>query len=215
MEKTSVCGARVIVGQDCLAEGAAHLVAVEPRFGPALAACGALPLRQRPQGFGALREAIVSQQVSVAAATAIGARLDAAGFDRAEAVRGASDEALRDCGLSRPKVRYVRALAEAELPYDQLPDLPTAEVIATLTAVSGIGPWTAQIYCLFSLMRADVFAPADLALQESARILLALDERPTAKALEALAAPWAPWRGVAARALWAYYRIAKGREGIT
>ena len=89
------------------------------------------------------------------------------------------------------------------------------DAITTLTAVKGIGVWTAEIYLMFSIGRADVFAPGDLALQEAARLLFDLPGRPTEKALRARAAEWSPWRGVAARLLWAYYRLAKQREGIS
>ena len=94
-------------------------------------------------------------------------------------------------------------------------DAPDAQVIATLVAVKGIGVWTAEIYAMFSLGRADVFAPGDLALQEAARVLYDLPERPTPKELRTMAERWTPWRSVAARCLFAYYRVAKGREGIT
>ena len=87
-------------------------------------------------------------------------------------------------------------------------------MIARLTALPGIGRWTADIYLKFALGRADAFAAGDLALAEAARLLFGLNERPGPSALTALAAPWRPWRAVAARALWAYYRTAKGREGI-
>jgi len=87
-------------------------------------------------------------------------------------------------------------------------------VIARLVALPGIGPWTAEIYAMFSLGRADVFAPGDLALQEAARLLFALPERPSAGQLRKMAEAWSPWRAVAARALWAYYRIARHREGL-
>ena len=84
----------------------------------------------------------------------------------------------------------------------------------TLTAVPGIGRWTAEIYAMFSLGRADVFAPGDLALQEAARALFGLTERPTEGQLRDMAQDWAPWRSVAARILWAYYRHIKARDGI-
>lgn len=87
-------------------------------------------------------------------------------------------------------------------------------MIATLTALPGIGRWTAEIYLLFALGRADSFAPDDLALQESARLLFDLPERPRGRALAGMASAWSPWRGVAARLLWAYYRVEKEREGI-
>ena len=99
--------------------------------------------------------------------------------------------------------------------YRALRAAPTDEVINTLTAVPGIGVWTAEIYAMFSLGRADVFAPGDLALQEAARVLFGLEARPTEKALRAMAGDWSPWRSVAARLLWAYYRVEKNREGIT
>ena len=156
----------------------------------------------------------MSQQVSVAAADAIWGRLKAAGFTRARALVVASDEELRACGLSRQKIRYARALAAARLPYPALRAAPTEEVITTLVAVPGVGRWTAEIYAMFSLGRADVICPGDLALQEAARMLFELETRPSEKALRAMSEPWSPWRGVAARLLWAYYRVAKEREGI-
>ena len=205
---------RIIEGPDCVAEGAAWLAAREPRFVHALDLTGPLPLRRRAGGFADLMGAIVSQQVSVAAADAIWRRLEAAGMVEAAAVAAADEAALRACGLSRQKVRYARALAQAGIDFDGLRALPDEDVVATLVAVPGIGRWTAEIYAMFSLGRADVFAPADLALQEAARILFALDSRPSERALRAMAADWSPWRAVAARLLWAYYRVAKEREGV-
>ncbi len=197
-----------------MAEGAAFLAACEPRFAQALALTGPLPLRRRADGFAALLDAIVSQQVSVAAADAIWGRLKSAGLTAPRKLLAATDEDLRACGLSRQKIRYARALAAARLPYPVLRAAPTDEVIATLVAVPGVGRWTAEIYAMFSLGRADVICPGDLALQEAARMLFGLEARPTEKALRAMAEPWSPWRGVAARLLWAYYRVAKEREGI-
>jgi DNA-3-methyladenine glycosylase II len=173
-----------------------------------------LPLRRRKDGFPALLDAIVSQQVSVAAADAIWGRLKAAGYTTPRRLLAATDEDLRACGLSRQKARYARALAAARLPYPALREAPTEEVIATLVEIPGIGRWTAEIYAMFSLGRADVICPGDLALQESARMLFALDARPTERVFREMAEPWSPWRGVAARLLWAYYRVAKEREGI-
>jgi DNA-3-methyladenine glycosylase II len=95
-----------------------------------------------------------------------------------------------------------------------LREVPDAEVVRTLVAVPGIGVWTAEIYAMFALGRADVFAPGDLALQEAARMLFGLENRPKDKDLRAMAEDWSPWRSVAARILWAYYRVAKEREGI-
>ena len=199
---------------DCVAEGAAWLAASEPRFAHALSLTGPLPLRRRRDGFAALLDAIVSQQVSVAAADAIWGRLKTARLTGPRKIQWASDDDLRACGLSRQKIRYARALADARLPYARLREAPTEEVIETLIAVPGIGKWTAEIYAMFSLGHADVFAPGDLALQEAARMLFEQEERPSARALRAQAEAWTPWRGVAARLLWAYYHVVKSREGI-
>lgn len=204
----------VIRGAEDLTAGTAALVALEPRFGDALALTGPWPLRLRDGGYPALVNMICSQQVSVASAAAIAGRVEAAGFFEADAVLTASDEALRVCGLSRPKARYLRALAEAGLDYDALAAMPTDEIVRVMTAVPGIGVWTAEIYALFSLGRADAFPAGDLALQEGARMLFDLPERPKPAALRTLAEPWAPWRGVAARGLWAYYALQKRREGV-
>jgi DNA-3-methyladenine glycosylase II len=205
---------RIILSDSCVNEGAMWLAGQDPRFADALAQCGPLPLRRKPEGFAELLSAIVSQQVSVASANAIWGRMVAAGLDRAAAIQVASDEDLRAAGLSRQKMRYARALAEAEIDFDALRHAPDEEVIATLTQVSGIGTWTAEIYAMFSLGRADVFAHGDLALQEGARLLLGLADRPTPAKMRKIAEAWSPWRSVAARVLWAYYRVAKDREGI-
>ncbi len=205
---------RIIETEACVAEGAAWLAAREPRFARLLDATGPLPLRRRPDGFAALLDAILGQQVSTASAAAMRVRLQAAGLLDAVAVAAATEDALRACGLSRQKIRYAHALARAGLDYDALRDRPDEEVIATLTALPGIGRWTAEVYALISLGRADVFAPGDLALQEAARLVFDLPDRPSERVLRAMAEDWRPWRAVAARALWAYYRLARSREGI-
>lgn len=174
-----------------------------------------MPLRRWPEGFAALLDAIIGQQVSVASAAAIRARMEAAGLFDETRVAEAHEDDLRAAGLSRQKARYASALARARLDYDALRAAPDDAVVAQLVALPGIGRWTAEIYAMFSLGRADVFAPGDLALQEAARLLLGLPERPSEKALRAIAEGWSPWRAVAARALWAYYRQAKGREGVS
>lgn len=205
---------RIIAGPDCVAEGAAWLAVRDVRFAQALALTGPLPLRRGADGFAALLDAIVGQQVSVASARAIWTRLDAAGLTDQAAMAVASDDDLRAAGLSRQKARYGRALAQADIDYNRLRGVPDAEVIAALVAVPGIGTWTAEIYAMFALGRADVFAHGDLALQEAARGLFGLETRPDERAMRAMAAAWSPWRSVAARVLWAYYRVMKAREGI-
>ena len=205
---------RIILTLDCVAEGAEWLAAREPAFARAMAVVGELPLRRQADGFGALLGAIVGQQVSVASARAIWGQLEAAGLTEAAAMAVASDEALRAAGLSRQKARYGRALAQAGLDFEALRGVPDAEVVRVLVAVPGIGLWTAEIYAMFALGRADVFAPGDLALQEAARVVFGLSERPSERALRAMALEWSPWRSVAARILWAYYRVAKERDGV-
>ena len=205
---------RIIQGDACVAEGAAWLAARDPRFERALGLVTPLPLRLRSDGFAALVSAICGQQVSVASANAIFGRLDAAGMTDPQNVLKSSEDDLRALGLSRPKARYVHALAQAQLDYAALRAMPSDQVISTLVAVPGIGIWTAEIYAMFSLGRADVFAPGDLALQEGARQLFDLPARPTDKALRVMAEHWSPWRSVAARLLWAYYAHMKSREGI-
>lgn len=205
---------RIITSDACVAEGAAWLAQADPRFASALAQTGPLPLRLRPDGFAALFDAIIGQQVSTQSASAIWTRLKTAGLTEEGAVALATEEDLRACGLSRQKIRYAHALAAARIDYAALPAMSDPQVIATLTAVSGIGTWTAEIYAMFSLGRADVFAHGDLALQEAARRLFGLNERPKEKEMRQIANDWQPWRSVAARILWAYYRVSTTKEGI-
>ena len=205
---------RIIQTEDCVAEGAAWLAALDARFAYALSQTGPLPLRRRVDGFAGLLYAIVGQQVSVASARAIWGRLEAAGLTDQPAMAQASDEALRSAGLSRQKARYGRALAQAGLDFTALRALPNDEVVATLIKIPGIGAWTAEIYAMFALGRADVFAPGDLALQVAAQSLFTLPNRPSERELRALSENWSPWRAVAARALFSYYHVLKDREGI-
>ena len=206
--------APIIAGPDDLEAGMAALSARCPRMAAAYRQTGPLPLRRKPDGFAQLFAAIVSQQVSVASAQAIWGRVEAAGLAAPEAILSATDDDLRAVGLSRPKQRYARALAAAGIDYDGLRAMSDEQVIATLVAVPGIGRWTAEIYATFSLGRADILAAGDLALQESTRALYDLPERPTEAQLRRMAEAWSPWRAVAARLLWAYYRVHKDREGI-
>ena len=215
MKKSAMCQmpARIETEAD-LAAGQAVLIACDTRFAPILAATGPLPLRRQPDGFGALLAAIVGQQISTAAAAAIWARMAAGGLTQQGAILAASDTDLCAAGLSRPKIAYVRALAGADLDYASLRDMPTAAVVEQLTGLPGIGRWTAEIYACFALGHADVFAAGDLALQVAAARAFALPARPSEAVLRRMAQDWAPARAVAARALWAYYRIATKGEGI-
>lgn len=204
---------RLILGPEDIAEGLAALCAKETRFATALARVGAVPLRREPGGPCGLLRIVAAQQVSTAAAAAIWGRLAAAGADRPEGLAALDEEALRACGLSRPKARYARAIAAAAIDWEAVAAAPEAEAVAALTAIPGVGRWTAEIYLMFCVGRADVFAPGDLALQEGARMLFALPERPPPAALSAMSGAWSPWRAVAARLLWAYYGAERGRAG--
>ncbi|KQI73184.1 3-methyladenine DNA glycosylase [Loktanella sp. 5RATIMAR09] len=205
---------RLIEGDACVAEGVAWLCQAEPCFAKAMDGLPPLPLRRNPDGFAELFFTIVSQQVSVASAEAVWRRLQAAGMTTPQAVAAASADDLRALGLTRQKAQYAHALAAYGIDYDALRVMPAPKVIKTLTAVPGIGPWTAEIYVMFSLGRADVFAPGDLALQEATKLIFDLPERPREKDLRAMAQAWSPWRSVAARIMWAYYQHHKQREGI-
>lgn len=204
---------RIIKTDACVAEGAAWLAKHEPKFADALEDTGALPLRLKPDGFSELLNAIIGQQVSVASANAIWTRMRAAGMDVQDSVAAASEDDLRACGLSKQKIRYAGELARADIDYDALKTMPSADVIKTLVKVPGIGPWTAEVYTMFSLGHADVFPPGDLALQEAAKVLFDLPERPKEKAFREMALDWSPWQSVAARILWSYYKVIKSREG--
>ncbi len=200
---------------DDLAAGAAALIGIEPRFAEARDRIGPLRLRRRPHGFAALLSMIVSQQVSVASAASVWSRLEAAGLAAPEPLAAADDDALRACGLSRQKARYARALATAAPDWNALAAADDETAIAALTALPGIGRWTAEIYVMFALGRRDVFAAGDLALQEAARQLFGLPRRPAERDFRAMAARWSPWRSVAACLLWQYYAAVRGREGVT
>jgi DNA-3-methyladenine glycosylase II len=205
---------RIIETEADVAEGAAWLAAREPRFAAALAMTGALPLRRRADGFATLFSAIVSQQVSTASATAIWARVEALGAHDPLRLAALADEDLRGCGLSRQKISYARAIVESGIDFDALRTMPNEDVVAELVRIKGIGVWTAEIYAMFSLGRADVFAPGDLALRDAVRILFEREARPSEPELRALSLDWSPWRAVAARLLWAYYRVVNNREGV-
>jgi len=191
----------------------AALSKADPRFAALVAKAGRPPLRRRADGFAGLAAIIVAQQLSTASANAIWGRL-AAAFDPLDpaAILRARPARLKRLGLSAPKIRTLKAIASAvvreELALAALDKLTADDAHAALTAVHGIGPWTADIYLLSALGHADAWPAGDLALQEAAKVAFALAARPTAKEMLALAEPWRPWRAVAARILWTYYRAA-------
>lgn len=208
---------RRIAGPHHIVEGLDALARIDPRLVAVIAAAGDVPLRLSPAGFASLASIVVSQQVSRASADAIMARLtalvdplDAAG------ILAAGEDVFRAAGLSRPKQRTLvalaRAVADDGLDLAMLATLDPGEAMARLTALPGIGPWTAEVYLLFCAGHPDVFPAGDVALQSAVAHALGMDPRPAPRALYAIAQAWAPWRGVAARLFWAYYREMRGRD---
>ncbi len=190
------------------------LVAADGRLAAVAKATGRPPLRRRGDGFGGLAAIIISQQVSVASADAILRRMTNVLVKiNAQNVSGAGETGLRTCGLSGPKIRTFLAVADAEITgginFNALRTCSDQAVTEQLTALTGIGPWTADIYLLTCLGRMDVWPAGDLALQEAMKLVLGLDARPRAADTTQLAEPWRPFRSVAARLLWSYYARAR------
>lgn len=175
------------------------------------------PLRRHPPGLEGLSRIVVGQQLSIASAEAIWTRTRTAVQPfTAERLLSIKVDRLQACGLSRPKIRTLRSLAacvaSGEIAVERLATAEETEVHAALTSVPGIGPWTADIFLLFCAGRADAWAAGDLALQVAVQMMLDLDQRPSARELAEIAERWRPYRGVAARILWAYYAAAKAQR---
>lgn len=195
------------------------LIAVDPDFARIEAQAGPLPWRRRPGGFPALLQAIVGQQISNQAAAAIWRRLAAVpGALTPSGVLALDDSALLAAGLSRPKVAHARSLAEAfadgRLDAEAIAAMDDEAAISTITAVRGMGRWSAEIYLLFALQRPDVFPARDIAVAGAAADLKCLPARPGPAALRALAEPWRPYRALAARLLWHHWRHLTGRPAL-
>lgn len=189
----------------------AVLIKACPDFARAHEVIGTPQARDRSSGFASLLRIIVDQQVSVQAGAAIWRRVEeGVGDCTPENVLKFSDEKLRTFGLSRPKAKYAICLAEAitsgSLDLQALENAESDEVRKQLTAIKGIGRWTAEIYLMFALGRADVWPAGDLALAEAAKRLLKLDARPTPDQLDEIGERWRPERTTAAVFLWHYYK---------
>ena len=186
-----------------LAEDLAALAARDPDIAAALREIGAPDPRIAEPGFETLLGIILEQQV------------DALGHVTAEAVGAAEDTVLVGCGFSRPKLRYARILAaevtEGRLDLDALERMPDEAAMARLTAITGIGRWTAEIYLMFVLGRRDIWPAPDLALQVAAQHLKGMTARPDARGMDLLAQNWRPQRSAAALLLWRFYRHLRNR----
>lgn len=170
-------------------------------------------LPKRDTGFEALLKIIISQQLSTSAANSIWSRFIESNMTSRIKILEVDEKLLLSLGLSRQKCLYVKELATQDINYYDLNLKSSDCVINRLTKIKGIGKWTAEIYCLFSLRHANVFPSGDLALQEAIKLLYSFCKRPTEKEVIKLSENWHPWKSLAAHLLWDYYRKIK-KKGL-
>lgn len=190
------------------------LIKQDRRLQPILAATGTPALRKREPGFAGLARIVVGQQLSTASANAIWNRLsDAYDPFHHDSIRRATAARLGKLGLSAAKIKTLKLLATeiraARLDLNALGEQDADAAHKALTALHGVGPWTADVYLLFCLGHSDAWPAGDLALQDAVRAGLGLKSRPTTKEMVELAEVWRPFRGAAAHLWWAYYRLAR------
>jgi DNA-3-methyladenine glycosylase II len=193
----------------------AGLLQLDPRLKDVAKTAGPVPLRRSPPGFESLASIIVSQQVSRASADAITARLAGVGALLSPGAFLLLDDAtLLGAGLSRPKLKTLSFVAAAAddgaLDLAALCTMDADMAMATMTSISGIGPWTAEVYLLFCAGHPDIFPSGDIALQNALQTIFEMNERPSAKETALIAKSWSPHRGTASRLLWAYYGATRG-----
>lgn len=198
------------LNENSLAEAVQTLIELDPDLAAIHQRLGVPPLWAREPGFPTLIHIILEQQVSLASARSAFDKLRAEVNPLTpEGLLQLDDETLKRVGFSRQKSGYARHLADmivtGKLDVDGLATLPDEEVRRQLIALKGIGPWSAEIYLLMALCRADAWPAGDLALQVAAQSVKQLPTRPTAETITQLAEPWRPWRAVAARLLWHHY----------
>ncbi|PKA42622.1 DNA-3-methyladenine glycosylase [Rhizobium sullae] len=214
--KLSRGNVQIIRSDEDIREGLKHLLRLDPRLAGIAEEAGPIPLRLHEPGFAGLAHIIVSQMVSRASADAIWRRMSPAeGLLTAKSYVALRPDAWREFGLSRAKATTLSSIAEAvvsgRLDLALLSSKPPEEALAELTALKGVGPWTAEVYLMFCGGHSDVFPSGDVALQNAVAAAFGLAQRPQAKALASLATAWSPWRSVAARLFWAYYAQKLGR----
>ena len=210
---------RRIASIDDISEGLEALCLIDPRLAAIRARVDEVPLRLSEPGFHSLASIIVSQQVSTASARAIFGR-----FTRLvdpltpDGLLGAGDDVFREAGLSRPKQKTLLRGRPGGASTGSISTICAGSIRTRrwpgMVAVSGIGPWTAEVYLLFAAGHPDIFPARDVALQTAVGHALGMEVRPGEKALIAIAESWRPWRGVASRLFWAYYRTIKGRDAV-
>lgn len=207
----------MIRGEEDIERGLEALVTLDPRLRKVVEIAGAVPLRKTTPGLSGLLSTIVGQQVSRASAAAIFGRFATlVDLDDPASILAADENTFRMAGLSRGKQRTVLEIAgavkEGRLDLGRIGEVPPAEAISALTALHGVGMWTAECYLLFAAGHPDVFPAGDLALQAAVAHAFAMAERPREKALVAFAQPWSPHRSVAARLFWSYYHAVARRD---
>lgn len=208
-----------IVTQADVAAGLVDLALLDARLFTVIDRAGPVPLRRLPPGYRGLAGIVVAQMVSRASADAIWRRLETiAGEITPHHILALTDEDCRAAGLSRAKAETLRRTAGAvdrgTLDLEALCHIEAPAAIALMTAIKGIGRWTAEVYLLFCGGHPDVFPSGDVALQNAVAHALGLAARPTPAELDRIAAAWAPWRGVSARLFWAYYARQMRRESV-
>lgn len=210
---------RPIDSESDIARGLQALRRCDARLGAVIDESGPVPLRRSKPGFASLASIVVSQQVSRQSADAIWGRLTRL-IDPLEPGRfiAGGPEVWRAAGLSRPKEQTLVAVSEAvlsgDLNLEYLCRIDGEAAIAEMNAIKGIGPWTAEIYLLFSAGHPDIFPGGDIALQNAVADAFGMAERPSDGELRVIAESWSPWRGVAARLFWAFYAARRGRTVV-
>lgn len=201
-----------------LREGVIYLCKCEPLFQKVLDKTGLPPLRRKEPGLEGLIQIINGQLISLQAAAAIWQRIEEkfAPFD-AKTMAAMDDNDYATCGLSKPKIRTIRAVLsrinDGKLSLTNIEIAENSEIFNSLTNIKGIGPWTAHLYLLTNLGRTDIWPTGDLALRESVKLLFELEKRPSETEMLKLAKPWQPWRAVAARLLWSHYAFVRHHGG--
>lgn len=201
-----------------VAAGLVDLALLDARLFTVIDKAGPVPLRLQDPGYRGMAGIIVSQMVSRASADAIWRKLEEiAGEISPHHILGLTDADCRAAGLSRAKADTLRRVAEAvdrgTIELDAICHIDAGAAIRALTAIKGIGRWTAEVYLLFCAGHPDIFPSGDVALQNAVAHALDLPVRPSQAELDEIAATWSPWRGVSARLFWAYYAREMRREG--
>ena len=209
---------RIICNESDIQVGLAALASLDPRLVPVIEAAGPVPLRLAEAGFAGLAFIIVSQVVSKASAAAIWNRIRAAGPITAETYLGHQPEMIASFGLSRAKAatlaHVARAVANGEVNLEEVARMEPFAAMAKLTALHGVGPWTAEVYLMFCGGHPDIFPVGDVALRISVGDVFFAGERPAPDVVAELAQAWAPVRSVAARLFWAHYARITGRVAL-